>query len=89
MVMCASNADHTAVKFAEVPADVPNGERLTFDGFEGDPATPAQMEKKKICEKVFPSLVVADDGTCAYNGIPFNTTKGPCKAPGMAGSHIA
>jgi len=90
MVLCASNADHTKVTFADVPAGAVNGERVSFEGFEGDAATPAQMEKKKVCEKVFPGLVVGEDGTCAYNGVPFKTSAGNCTAPKeMAGSHIA
>lgn len=89
MVLCASNADHTEVKFAEVPGSTPNGEQVKFPGFDGASATPQQVDKKKIFEEVKDGLVVAGDGTCTYNGTPFTTSGGNCTAPGMAGSHIA
>ena len=57
MVLCASNDDHTAVKFVEVPATASPGDRVVFPGFEkGEPATPAQMAKKKIFEKLAPDV---------------------------------
>jgi len=89
MVLCASSADKSKTIFAEVPAGAKNGEQVTFEGFEGEPATPAQMDKKKVFETVAPMLVVADDGTCTGAGAKFMTSAGPCMAPGMGGSHIA
>jgi len=89
MVLCASNADHTVVKFAEVPAGTKNGEVVSFPGFEGDPVTPQQMDKKKVFDHVKDGLVVGEDGTCTFKGTPFTTSKGNCTAPGMSGSHIA
>lgn len=90
MVLCASNSDKSKTIFVEVPEGVPNGERVSFAGFDGEPATPQQMDKKKVFEAVAPTLVVADDGTCTCNGsVAFTTTKGVCMAPGMGGAHIA
>ena len=89
MVLCASNADKSKTIFCEAPEGAPNGEQIKFEGFEGEPATPAQMDKKKVFETVAPMLKVADDGTCTGAGVAFSTSAGPCKAPGMAGSHIA
>jgi len=86
MVLCASS--DTGTKFVEVPAGVPDGEKVTFEGFPGPASTPAQVDKKKIFDSVAPGLVVAEDGTCTWNGTPFTTSKGVCTAPGMAGAHI-
>jgi len=89
MVLCASSADKAKTIFCEVPAGAKNGEQISFSGFEGEPATPAQMDKKKVFEVVAPMLKVAADGTCTGAGVAFETSAGPCKAPGMAGSNIA
>ena len=56
MVLCASNDDHTVVKLVEPPADAKPGDRVLFKGFDGEPATPAQVAKKKIFEKLAPEV---------------------------------
>ena len=57
MVLCASNDDHTVVKFVEVPASANPGDRVIFPGFEkGEPATPNQVDKKKIFIKLAPDV---------------------------------
>lgn len=58
MVLCASNDDHTAVDPVLVPAGVPPGERVMFEGFGNAPE--AQLNpKRKIWEKIAPSLVTS------------------------------
>lgn len=47
-VICASNADHTVVKTIEPPPDAPIGVRVTVEGVEGEPASSAQVRKKKV-----------------------------------------
>jgi tRNA-binding EMAP/Myf-like protein len=59
MVLCASNADHSAVKLLEPPADAKVGDKVAFPGFEGEVATPAQMAKKKILEGLLPEVRAA------------------------------
>jgi hypothetical protein len=57
MVLCASNEDHTSVHFVDPPADSKPGDRVIFSGFEnGEAATPAQVAKKKIFEKLAPQV---------------------------------
>ncbi len=56
MVLAASNADHTLVRLLEAPADAKPGDRITFADAVGEPATPAQMAKKKIWEKLSPEV---------------------------------
>lgn len=56
MVLCASNADHTSVDPIVPPEGVPVGERITFEGYNGEPE--AQLNpKKKIFEKIAPDLI--------------------------------
>ena len=52
MVLCAVSADHTIIKLLEAPASASAGDRITFPGFSGEPASSAQMAKKKILEKL-------------------------------------
>ena len=39
MVLCASNEDHTKVEPLQVPEGCQVGERIKFEGAEGEPGT--------------------------------------------------
>lgn len=58
MVVCASNADHTVVKLLEPPSCANIGDRVTFDGFGGEPASASALAKKKILEKLLPEVFI-------------------------------
>ena len=77
MVMCASNEDHTVVDFVAPPAGAKNGEKVTFEGFTGEPVE-VLVPKKKMFEACAPKLKTNDDGIACYDGIPFATSAGPC-----------
>jgi len=81
MVLCASNADHTEVKFVEVPAGAKPGDRVIFGdlGME-DPAPPNNCEKKKLFVKAQPHFTTKD-GICMYKNHPFTLAAGQCTAP--------
>mmetsp|Transcript_17453 Transcript_17453/g.19651 ORF Transcript_17453/g.19651 Transcript_17453/m.19651 type:complete len:89 (+) Transcript_17453:1-267(+) len=88
MVMCAANDD--AVEFVEPPADAAIGERVMFEGYDGEPATENQIIKKKMLDAIFPDLKTDDDGVATYKGVPFATSAGVCKAQnGMANAEVA
>lgn len=83
MVLCASNADHTEVKFVNPPIDSKVGERVTVPGFdfeseEGNPLAENPMGKKKIFEKLAPYLVTNKYGVPEFLGRPFMTSAGVC-----------
>eukprot|EP00979_Chaetoceros_neogracilis_P013168 scaffold3710_cov286-Chaetoceros_neogracile.AAC.25 len=83
MVLCASNADHTDVKFVNPPIDAKVGERVTIPGFEfdGEAAAPMKenpMGKKKIFDKIAPFLVTSEYGVPQFLGRPFMTSAGVC-----------
>lgn len=91
MVMCASNADHTAVETMEPPADAKIGERVLFEGYEeGEPEAEAKVGKKKIFETVAPDLKTNAEGICVWKGAVSKTSGGPVKASkGMADAQVA
>lgn len=91
MVMCASNADHTAVEFAVPPEGAKIGERVIFEGFEGkDPEPENKLAKKKMFEKIAPDLKTDDDGVVNWKGKKGMTSAGPCKSvTGMKGAQVA
>jgi aminoacyl tRNA synthase complex-interacting multifunctional protein 1 len=92
MVLCASNADHTAVEIVSPPADSVLGERVLFDGFEqgGAPEPENKVAKKKIFEKVAPDLKTDATGQVVYKGALAKTSVGVVKASkGMAGAQVA
>ena len=91
MVMCASNADHTAVETMEPPAEAKIGERVLFEGYEnGEPEAEAKVGKKKIFETVAPDLKTNAEGICVWKGALSKTSGGPVKASkGMANAQVA
>lgn len=54
MVLCASNTDHSVVKFLDPPADAPIGDHVVFEGFKYEPDTENHIQKKKILELCSP-----------------------------------
>uniref|UniRef100_A0A7S4N203 tRNA-binding domain-containing protein n=1 Tax=Odontella aurita TaxID=265563 RepID=A0A7S4N203_9STRA len=90
MVMCASNADHTAVEFAVPPEGAKIGERVIFEGHEGEPEPENKVAKKKMFEKLAPDLKTDGDGVVNWKGKKGMTSVGPCKAVnGMKDAQVA
>lgn len=70
MVLAASNTDHSVVRLLEAPADAKPGDRICLGGTTGDPATPAQMAKKKIWEKLSVELRTDASGVVCFKSVP-------------------
>ena len=67
------------------------GDRIIFPGHEKiDPATPAQVVKKKIFEKLAPGLATDAKGIANYKGAPFTVESSgeTCSAP-LTNSHVS
>jgi methionine--tRNA ligase beta chain len=81
MVLCASNADHTAVEFVVPPADsVQLGERVIFEGYEGDAQPENKVAKKKIFEGLAPDLKTDGSGQVVWKNALAKTSGGIVKA---------
>eukprot|EP00584_Thalassiosira_punctigera_P019498 CAMPEP_0172555216 /NCGR_PEP_ID=MMETSP1067-20121228/58303_1 /TAXON_ID=265564 ORGANISM="Thalassiosira punctigera, Strain Tpunct2005C2" /NCGR_SAMPLE_ID=MMETSP1067 /ASSEMBLY_ACC=CAM_ASM_000444 /LENGTH=485 /DNA_ID=CAMNT_0013343729 /DNA_START=44 /DNA_END=1501 /DNA_ORIENTATION=+ len=80
MVLCASNADHTSVEFAVPPEGAKIGERITFEGYEGEPEPENKVAKKKIFDKLAPDLKTDVAGEVVWKGVKGMTSAGVCKA---------
>ena len=90
MVLCASNADHTAVEIMEPPATAQIGERVVFDDFPGDPEPENKVAKKKIFEAVAPDLKTDAQGICVWKGAIGKTSAGAIQASkGMADAQVS
>jgi len=90
MVLCATNADHTAVEFVVPPEGAKLGERVMFEGLQGEPKPENQVAKKKILQKLAPDLKTDGDGVVVWKGIKSCTTAGPCLASkGMKGAQVS
>ncbi|XP_033016208.1 aminoacyl tRNA synthase complex-interacting multifunctional protein 1 isoform X1 [Lacerta agilis] len=86
MLMCASTPEKVEILIP--PSGVVPGDRITFEGFPGDPERELNP-KKKIWEQIQPDLHT--DGQCVatYKGVPFEVRgKGVCRAATMANSGI-
>lgn len=77
LVLCASNADHTAVEPLIVPEGAKIGECVTFSGYEGKPEDVLNPKKKQL-DKITPNLFTDDKGVATFKGVPFMTSAGPC-----------
>ncbi|XP_010002398.1 PREDICTED: aminoacyl tRNA synthase complex-interacting multifunctional protein 1 [Chaetura pelagica] len=86
MVMCASSLEKVEI-LAPPPGAIP-GDRITFEGFPGDPEKELNP-KKKIWEQIQPDLHTNDQCVATYKGVPFEVKgKGVCRAETMANSGI-
>jgi tRNA-binding EMAP/Myf-like protein len=91
MVLCASNTDHTEVKFVNPPVDARVGERVTvpdfdFEGEEGLPYAENKIAKKKVFESIAPHLVTNKYGIPEFLGRPMMTSAGVCTSSIADGS---
>lgn len=90
MVLCASNADHTAVEFAVPPEGAKIGERVCFEGYVGEPEPENKIAKKKMFDALAPDLKTDGNGEVVWKGAKGLTSAGVCKAiNGMANAHVS
>ncbi|XP_060635109.2 aminoacyl tRNA synthase complex-interacting multifunctional protein 1 isoform X2 [Anolis sagrei] len=86
MLMCASTPEK--VEILVPPSGVVPGERITFEGYLGEPEKELNP-KKKMWEQIQPDLHTNEECVATYKGVPFEVKgKGVCKAPTMASSGI-
>ncbi|XP_069834527.1 aminoacyl tRNA synthase complex-interacting multifunctional protein 1 isoform X1 [Dendropsophus ebraccatus] len=86
MVMCASSPEK--VEILDPPSGAVPGDRITFQGFPGEPDKELNP-KKKTWEQIQPDLLTNDDCVATYKGVPFEVNgKGVCKAQTMSRSGI-
>ncbi|XP_071975218.1 aminoacyl tRNA synthase complex-interacting multifunctional protein 1 isoform X2 [Engystomops pustulosus] len=86
MVMCASSPEK--VEILDPPSGAVPGDRITFQGFPGEPDKELNP-KKKTWEQIQPDLHTSDDCVATYKGVPFEVSgKGVCKSQTMSRSGI-
>ncbi|CAG5928565.1 unnamed protein product [Menidia menidia] len=86
MVMCASSPDK--VEILDPPSGAAPGDRVTFQGFPGEPDKELNP-KKKVWEQVQPDLHTDAQCVATYKGAAFEVAdKGVCKAQTMSNSGI-
>lgn len=81
MVLCAAapiEGGGELVAFVEPPTGAKNGERVVFSGLEGEPISPAQVEKKKVLQKLGDDMKTDDKGVAMWKNVVFDTSAGPC-----------
>jgi aminoacyl tRNA synthase complex-interacting multifunctional protein 1 len=90
MVLCASNAEHTEVEFVIPPEGAAVGEKVTFEGFDGDAVPENKFAKKKMLEKLAPDLKTDENGVVVWKGAKSKTSAGPCVASkGMSNAQVS
>ena len=87
MVLAATSPDGLTVELVEPPAGSKPGERVTFEGYPGEPDEQLNP-KKKVFEAIQPDLAVGDDLVAKYKGVAFMTSLGPCKVKSAKGASI-
>ena len=87
MVLAASNPEHTIVELVTPPPDSKAGDRITFEGYPGQPD--AQLNpKQKVWETVGPELATTEECVAVYRGVPFTAPTGICKVKSIAKGNI-
>ena len=69
--------------------DAPIGERVFLEGLTGEPATSAQVKKKKIWDSVAKNLKTAERGVATWAGKALFTSAGKCAAASLEGAPIS
>jgi len=87
MVLAASNDDHTKVELVDPPKGSKIGERVTFDGYPGEPDTQLNP-KHKIWETVQPDLKSNGDLIATWKGVAMKTGSGICTVKSIANGGI-
>mmetsp|Transcript_15113 Transcript_15113/g.21091 ORF Transcript_15113/g.21091 Transcript_15113/m.21091 type:complete len:422 (+) Transcript_15113:99-1364(+) len=87
MVLAASNEEHTSVELLTVPEGTKIGERVTFEGYGGNP-DPVLNPKLKIFEAVAPGLSTDANRVATYKGTPFKTSTGVVTVASLTNAHI-
>jgi len=92
MVMCASNADHTAVELLRPAPDSKIGERVVLDGYDKISQEKEKVidpKKKKVLELVLPHLKTDEEGFAVFQGKRLVTSAGPIKAKTLVNANIS
>ena len=95
MVMCAGNADHTAVEIMRPPAGCKVGERVQLEGNPvggvpcSDSFQPILNPKKKFAEKLMPLLETNDKFEGMFNGVKMMTSQGAITCVSLKNCHIS
>lgn len=87
MVLCASNADHTAVELLIPPEGSVAGDVVYFEGHQGTPE-PVLNPKKKIFESVQIDFKTGDDLVARWKDVAFQTLKGVVRAKSLKAASI-
>lgn len=66
MIMCANTPEKVEILIP--PAGAIVGDKISFDGYEGEPDLPFMNPKKKIFEAVQPEFLVNAEGVATYKG---------------------
>ncbi|KAK2195342.1 bifunctional Nucleic acid-binding [Babesia duncani] len=78
MVLCVSNDDHSAVELLEPPADAEIGERVMWEGYNGEPDLVLNTKTGKDPFIAVKDYFVCKDRVGYYKEARFMTSKGPC-----------
>ena len=87
MVLAATSADGSSVELVEPPAGAAVGERVSVEGFEGDPDE-LLNPKKKVWEVVQPELTTDGEKRACYRDLPLKTVAGVCTVASIIGGSI-
>lgn len=71
----------------EPPEGASIGERVTVEGFEGEPDA-VLNPKKKVFEAVQPDLRTDEALRACFRGVPLSTSAGFCTVKSLAGASI-
>lgn len=81
--------DGKQVEIVSPPADAPIGERVFIDGLSGEPASSAQVKKRKIWDSVAKGLKTGENGVATWDGKEIKTSVGVCSASSLVGAPIS
>uniref|UniRef100_A0A6B2KY41 methionine--tRNA ligase n=1 Tax=Arcella intermedia TaxID=1963864 RepID=A0A6B2KY41_9EUKA len=79
-MVIAATADSGEVDLLDPPAGAQIGEKILFEGFEGQPDATLDAKKVDVIGLVKPDMVTDDQGVAKYKSAVWMTSAGPCTA---------
>ena len=86
MLMCAFTDNDESVTLLTAPTESPNGSRLKVSGYDGDPATGNQIDKKKMLDRILPEFEIGGDGVVRWKGEALGDEKGVVRGDIVGGN---
>jgi len=88
MLLCGFAADGASVELVQPPDGCAIGQRVSFEGHDGEPERQLNPKKKVWENSIQPHLNTSADCIARFKEVAFSTPQGPCRVASIANGTI-